>query len=65
MALGFALPVAENVSLRFEARGYLTAVDSDTAFFCRSDGGDGLCRIVSSSSTVFQAEALAGIAIRF
>jgi len=65
MALGFALPLAENVALRFEARGYLTAVDSDTAFFCRSDGGEGLCRIVSSSSTVFQAEALAGIAIRF
>jgi hypothetical protein len=65
MALGFAIPVAENISLRFEARGYLTAVDSDTAFFCRSDGGDGLCRIVSNGSTVFQAEALAGIAFRF
>lgn len=65
MALGLALPLAENVALRFEARGYLTAVDSDTAFFCRSDGGDGLCRIVSSSSTVLQAEALAGIAFSF
>jgi opacity protein-like surface antigen len=65
MALGFALPLEENFALRFEARGYLTAVDSDTAFFCRTDGGDGLCRIVSSGSTVFQAEALAGIAFRF
>lgn len=65
MALGLAVPLSENVSLRFEARGYLTAADSDTAFFCRSDGGDGLCRIVSSGSTVFQAEALAGIAFRF
>jgi opacity protein-like surface antigen len=64
-ALGFAVPVAEHAALRFEARGYLTAVDTDTAFFCRTDGGEGLCRIVSSGSTVFQAEALVGIAVRF
>ena len=64
-AFGFAVPLAEHVALRFEARGYLTAVDSDSAFFCRSDGGEGLCRIVASGSTVFQAEALAGIAVRF
>lgn len=64
-ALGFAVPVAEYAALRFEARGYLTAVDSDSAFFCRSDGGEGLCRIVASGSSVFQAEALIGIAVRF
>ena len=65
IALGVAVPIAERVAFRFEARGYLTAVDSDSAFFCRFDGGAGLCRIVASGATVFQAEALAGIAIRF
>ena len=65
IAFGVAVPIAERVAFRFEARGYLTAVDSDSAFFCRSDGGAGLCRIVASGATVFQAEALAGIAIRF
>ena len=65
IAFGVGMPIAEHAALRFEARGYLTAVDSDNAFFCRSDGGEGLCRIVSSGSTVFQAEALVGVAVRF
>jgi len=65
IAFGVAVPLSERAAFRFEARGYLTAVDSDAAFFCRSDGGTGLCRIVASGSTVFQAEALAGIVLRF
>jgi opacity protein-like surface antigen len=65
MALGLAVPLAERVALRLEARAYLTAVDSDSAIFCRSDGGSGFCRIVASGSSIFQAEALAGIAVRF
>ncbi len=65
LALGVAVPVSENVAFRAEARGYLTAVDSDSAFFCRSDGGEGLCRIVASGSTIGQVEALVGIVFRF
>jgi opacity protein-like surface antigen len=65
LALGLGMPVSENVALRVEARGYLTAVDSDSAFFCRSDNGAGLCRIVASGSTVGQVEVLAGIVFRF
>ena len=41
------------------------AGDTDTAFFCKSDDGEGVCRIVASGSTIFQGEALAGILIRF
>jgi hypothetical protein len=59
------MPVSEHVSLRLEARGYLTLMDSDTAIFCRSDNGSGFCRIVAHGSTIFQAEALAGFAVGF
>jgi len=65
MAFGLAVPLGKNVALRFEARGYLTAVDTNSAFFCRSDTAGGVCRIVASGSTIFQAETVAGIAFRF
>jgi len=65
IAFGVAVPIGENIAFRAEARGYLTMVDSDSAFFCRSDGGEGLCRIVASGSTIGQVEALAGIVFRF
>lgn len=64
-AVGIAAPIGENLAFRAEARGYLTAVDSDSAFFCRSDGGEALCRIVASGSTIGQVEVLAGIVFRF
>ncbi len=65
LAIGVAMPAGRRAALRLEARGYLTAVDSDTAVFCRSDDGSAFCRIVASGSTIFQAEALAGIVFRF
>ena len=65
LAFGVAVPLAEHAAFRFEARGYATAVDTDSAIFCRSDNGTGFCRIVASGSLIVQAEVLAGIAIRF
>lgn len=65
LAVGVAVPLAEHAAFRFEARGYVTAVDTDSAIFCRSDNGTGFCRIVASGSALVQAELLAGIAIRF
>lgn len=65
LAFGVAVPLAEHAAFRFEARGYVTAVDTDSAIFCRSDNGTGFCRIVASGSAIVQAEVLAGVAIRF
>jgi hypothetical protein len=65
LGLGVAMPMSEHLAFRLEARGYLTLVDSDTSIFCRSDNGTGFCRIVASGSTIFQAELLAGFALRF
>jgi opacity protein-like surface antigen len=65
LGLGLAVPLAKHASFRLEARGYLTATDTSSAIFCRSDQLGGVCRIRASSSTLFQAEALAGFAVRF
>ncbi len=65
LGLGVAMPVSEHAALRLEARGYMTLVDTDTSIFCRSDDGSGFCRIIASGSTIFQAELLAGFAVRF
>jgi opacity protein-like surface antigen len=64
-ALGLEIPLAKHAAIRLEARGYLTLVDPDTAFFCRSDDGVGVCAIAASGSSFFQAEGLAGILVRF
>jgi opacity protein-like surface antigen len=65
MAFGLEIPLAAHAAIRLEARGYLTAVDTDTSFFCRSDEDGGACRIIASGSAILQAEALAGILVRF
>jgi hypothetical protein len=64
-AFGLEIPLARHAAIRMEARGYLTAVDTEGAFFCSSNNGVGVCRIVASGSTIFQAEALAGFLVRF
>jgi hypothetical protein len=64
-AFGLEVPIGEHAGIRLEARGYLTAVDTDSAFFCKSDNGEGVCRIVASGSAIFQGELLAGILVRF
>jgi hypothetical protein len=65
LGLGIAVPLGGHAAFRLEARGYLTAMDTDSAIFCRSDDGSAFCRITASGSTLFQAEALAGIAVSF
>ena len=65
MALGLEVPFGRNAALRLETRGYPTFTDTDTSFFCKSDNGEGVCRIVASGSSIFQAEVLAGILVRF
>jgi len=65
MAFGLEVPLGRNAAIRLEGRGYATFVDTSTSFFCQSNNGEGVCRIVASGSTILQAEALAGILIRF
>jgi opacity protein-like surface antigen len=65
LGAGIRVPVRERFSLRFEGRGYLTFVDADAAFFCRSNEDGALCRVRGNGSTFFQYELLAGAAFAF
>ncbi len=48
------------VALRFEARGYATLVDSDSALFC--SGG---CVVSIKGDTVTQGDILLGLTFRY
>ncbi len=59
---GVKLWLAKNLGLRFEARGFLTVLESDRHTFCISPG---TCRVDAQSSDIFQADLRAGVVLRF
>jgi len=65
LALGLRVPLATHFRLRFEARGYVTFMDTDTAIFCGSGQAGAICSIRASGSTLFQFEMLAGASFVF
>ncbi|MGH8285200.1 MAG: outer membrane protein [Steroidobacteraceae bacterium] len=62
---GLRVPFSERFSLRLEARGYLTFVDTDSSFFCETGSFGGVCEVRASGNTFIQYEALAGAAFAF
>jgi opacity protein-like surface antigen len=62
---GFRVPVSPRFSLRFEARGYLTFVDTKSSIFCASGSFGGVCSIRAKGSTFTQFDLLAGAAFAF
>jgi len=62
---GLRIPVGERADVILGVRGYMTLVDSNTGFFCRSIDGEGACLVRTTGSSVFQGEATAGFALRF
>lgn len=62
---GLKVPFNDHFSLRFEARGYLTFIDSETSIFCLSDSQGGLCNIRGSGDAFFQYDFLAGASFAF
>jgi opacity protein-like surface antigen len=62
---GVMLPITERFGVRLEARGYLTFVDSESAFFCASGSFGGVCAIRAKSDTFIQYELLAGATYSF
>ena len=65
LGAGVKLPVTKHFGVRLEARGYLTLVNSDGAFFCSSDSQGGVCAIKVKSDTLIQYELLAGAVFAF
>jgi hypothetical protein len=62
---GLRVPFNERLSLRLEARGFLTLVNTNAAFFCLSDQSGLLCRVHGRGSTFSQVDLLAGAAYTF
>ncbi|MBN8509373.1 MAG: hypothetical protein J0L57_12245 [Burkholderiales bacterium] len=60
IGIGWQWPLADKVSLRFEARGYLTLIDSSGTLFC--SGG---CVVSIQGDLMTQAEAMVGLSIGF
>jgi hypothetical protein len=60
LGIGYQLPLGERFALRFEARGYATLVNSDSALFC--SGG---CVISVKGNTVTQGDVQLGFSFRY
>ena len=62
---GLRLPFTDHFAATIGVRGYLTFIESDTAFLCASNAEQAGCLVTSSGSTFFQAEAQLGLTARF
>ncbi len=60
LGLGYQLPLGERFALRFEARGYLTLVNSSGGLFC--SGG---CVVAIKGDAVTQGEVQVGLSYRY
>ena len=60
LGIGYEQPLSKQFSLRFEARGYATFVNSSGGFFC--SGG---CVVSISADVVGQGEVMMGVSAHF
>jgi len=65
LGAGVRVPLATRLSMRLEARGFLTFLSSDSALFCHSGESGGACQLRASGSLFFQVQLLAGVAYTF
>jgi hypothetical protein len=62
IGVGWMVPLARHVGLRFEARGYGILLSNNTAVFCGDTAG---CTAAIKGNAIFEGEVLAGITARF
>ena len=62
LGVGWMVPLATNVGLRFEARGYAILLNGTGALFC---GGAHGCTVAIKGTGLFEGEVLAGLFFRF
>lgn len=65
LGAGLKLPVTKRFMVRLEGRGFLTLVNTDSAFLCTSDTSGGACAIRVKGNSFIQYELLAGAAFAF
>ncbi len=62
---GFKVPITDHFGVRFDARAFVTLLDTDGNIFCASDNGAGTCAIRAKSDTFLQYQAALGVIFGF
>jgi opacity protein-like surface antigen len=62
---GVKIPITDHIGIRFDARAFVTLLDTDGDLFCVASNGDTTCRISASSDTLLQYHATLGIIAAF
>lgn len=62
---GVKVPITDHIGVRFDARAFVTVMNSDSDFFCVSTEGSGTCRIRVSGGTLVQYSAMLGVIAAF
>jgi hypothetical protein len=62
---GFKVPITDHIGVRFDARAFITLLDTDGNLFCVSDSTGGTCAIRAKSDTFLQYQASLGVVIGF
>lgn len=65
VAGGFKVPVTEHIGVRFDARAFISLLDTDGNIFCVSDSAGGACAIRTKSDTLLQYQAALGVTVGF
>jgi opacity protein-like surface antigen len=65
VAGGLKVPITEHIGLRFDARAFISLLDTDGNIFCVSDAGGGACAIRTKSDTLLQYQAALGVTVGF
>jgi hypothetical protein len=65
VGVGARAELMRHLSLRLEARGFVTVLSSGTPVFCRSNATGPLCDIQPRGSAFLQADLLAGLSYAF
>lgn len=65
VAGGVKVPITDNIGVRFDARAFVSLLDTDGNIFCVSDNGAGTCAIRTKSDTLFQYSANLGLIVAF
>lgn len=65
VAGGFKVPITDHIGVRFDARAFVSLLDTDGNIFCVSDNGAGTCAIRTKSDTFLQYHAALGLIVAF
>jgi hypothetical protein len=63
LGIGWMIPLASHVGLRFEARGYGIFLNNNSSIFCGGDTAG--CTVAVKASVLIEGEVLAGLSARF